>query len=361
MGVLPRYGSRGRDRSAARILRSAARRQYGWHHRLDLWRTSGGPRDRASVVGCQSSRAGPAPPAPAVVAGRYVLLDQVGCRRHGVGLAGVGRADPAPRRAQGARPAQLGAARPLRPRAGGAGAPPARRRAARLGRRGRPGGAGHGAGAGRLGRRPAARARSARPPAPQGCCASSCSSACPRCTAPGSCTATSSPPTCCSRRPATGRRTCGSATSASPPRSRTAASPPSRARSAPTATWRPSRREARRPTPTQDLYAVGRVVLEMVTGLPPARPARGPVPPAPAARRAAAGDRSRAAPRDCRRGAAAAPPAAAAGRRRSAGARPARAAAARTSYDPGLGTSTGRAGRLWPHWSPSWRAVCASS
>ena len=66
-------------------------------------------------------------------------------------------------------------------------------------------------------------------------------------------------------------RTCGSVTSGSRRRSRTAASRPSRERSAPTATWRREQARGAPPEPSQDLYAVGRVGLELVTGLPPAR------------------------------------------------------------------------------------------
>ena len=83
-------------------------------------------------------------------------------------------------------------------------------------------------------------------PAPAPCWSSSCCWAWRPSTGPGSCTATSSPPTSSSRRRATGRPTCASATSGWPPRSPTAASPRCPARSAPTATWRPSRRGVHR-------------------------------------------------------------------------------------------------------------------
>ena len=87
------------------------------------------------------------------------MLDQIGAGRHGLGLAGPRRAHRRARRGQGARPAQRRPPRPLRPRAGGARAPPARRRADQLGRRGRPRRARHGPRQRRLGAGPARRAR----------------------------------------------------------------------------------------------------------------------------------------------------------------------------------------------------------
>ena len=118
------------------------------------------------------------------------------------------------------------------------------------------------------------------------------------------------------------------------------------------------------PEPTQDLYAVGRVVLEMITGLPPSRQRAHSLPPPATARGAAARRRPRAA---ARHGGRRAPPArsvAAAGRGRPAVpdrlGPPPRGAA----YVPaGAASSGGLAGLVSP-WRPcsaSSPAVCASS
>ena len=82
-------------------------------------------------------------------------------------------------------------------------------------------------------------------------------------TATASCTATSSPATCCAARTASS----SSPTSASPRRSaRSRRSPRSARCSAPPPTWRPSRRAGEQAGPAADLYALGVVTYQFLSG-----------------------------------------------------------------------------------------------
>ena len=334
--VLPRGAPRSGPVRQRGFHHRGERRQYGWHHCPDpdsLW-TDGPGRtpDRASVEGCQPT----ATRTSAVVAGRYVLLDQVGAG----GMGSVWRAwDERTRRhvalkvlgqhssALLARFVREQAVRVRHPHVvaphgwaaeddlvvlamelvpGGSVADLLREHGPLDRRHRRPAlrAAADGA-VGRARRRAGAPRREAGQPAARG-----------------------------DRQRAA--RTCGSATSGSPRRSPTVASPPCPGAIGTDGYMAPEQARGALPEPTQDLYAVGRVVLEMVTGLPPVAPAADESPPTRCARsRAAPRRRPRAAAGHCRRGAAPAPPAAGAGRGRSPGARPARAAAARSAYAPG--------------------------
>ena len=118
------------------------------------------------------------------------------------------------------------------------------------------------------------------------------------------------------------------------------------------------------PEPTQDLYAVGRVVLELVTGLPPSRQ-RATSPPTRCARSSSGSSSptpSSGSPPPTRRSACSAgcrcrpPPArpcpTGSGRHRAVGVRPGRAPLQRW---------TGRAGSPWRRCWASWPAVCGCS
>ena len=177
-------------------------------------RTARPGRTSLASASCAVSRtrAVAAPPsASAVVAGRYALLDQVGSRRHGLGVAGARRAHRGATSRSRCWASTAPACWPAScaSRRSGCGTRTWWRRTgwaaeddlvvlamdlvaggsvADLLREHGPLDAGYG--------RPAARAAAAW--------------AWRRSTAPGWCTATSSRPTCCSRRPATATRTCGS-------------------------------------------------------------------------------------------------------------------------------------------------------
>ena len=182
------------------------------------------------------------------------------------------------------------------------------------------------------------------------CCSSSCCSGWPPSTGPAWCTATSSRPTSSSRPPGRARPhlRLGDFGVAAPIADRRFTTVPGAIGT--DGYMAPEQARGAPPDPRQDLYAVGRVALELVTGQPPARQGDDPVPPAAPARRAAprrrprasASPRAEAALRLLRR-------LDVAPRARATGPRPARTGARPTAYVLGAGRASvrrlGRRGR----------------